>query len=166
MLRVGGEAVPHALTRCGVIVKIESTLFGPQICEPETNIVFPQGIPGFEKHKAYQLFHQTSADVVGYLQSTDDPDLTFSVLAPENLNIHYEFTLTDEEQSLLQLERVEDLVLLVIVYRRFADEKQEKTGDLNVNANFMAPLLINTQARIGFQKVLGKAERKITIKSD
>jgi flagellar assembly factor FliW len=35
-----------------------------------------------------------------------------------------------------------------------------------MNANFMAPLLINTQARIGLQKVLGRTERKITIKAD
>lgn len=146
-------------------MRIESGLFGSQVCESETQITFPNGIPGFEENRVFQLFHQDETAVVGYLQAVDDPDLTFSVLSPDSFNIYYEFTLSDEELALLQLERVEDLALLVIAYRNNMEEQRAIAG-VGVNANFMAPLVINAQARIGFQKILGNAERKITIKSD
>ncbi|MCW8882086.1 MAG: flagellar assembly protein FliW [Sedimenticola sp.] len=147
-------------------MRIESSLFGPQVCESETQITFPNGIPGFEESRVFQLFHQDETAVVGYLQSVDDPDLTFSVLSPDSFNIYYEFTLSDEELALLHLEQVEDLVLLVIAYRNNIEEQKERLAGVGVNANFMAPLVVNAQSRIGFQKILGKAERKITIKSD
>jgi len=147
-------------------VKIESNLLDPEVTAPEAPIVFPKGIPGFEEVREFQLFHQGDREVVGYLQAVGEPGLAFSVLSPENLNIYYEFTLTDEEQALLVLDQVEDLVLLVIVYRNGLDGKPKGEHELGVNANFMAPLVINAQTRVGFQKVLGKAERKITIKAD
>lgn len=147
-------------------MKIESNRLDPGVAASERPIVFPNGIPGFEKVREYQLFHQAEEGLVGYLQAAGEPELAFSVLSPESLNIYYEFTLTDEEQTLLQLNDVEDLVLLLIAYRNQTEEQQNVAGELGVNANVMAPLLINAEARIGFQKVLGKAERKITIKSD
>ncbi|MCW8891091.1 MAG: flagellar assembly protein FliW [Sedimenticola sp.] len=147
-------------------MKIESNRLDVDVSASERPIVFPLGIPGFEQVREFQLFHQDEKDIVGYLQAIGEEGLTFSVLSPESLNIFYEFTLTDEEQALLQLDQVEDLVLLVIAYRNSLGSVQEGEGELGVNANFMAPLLINAQARIGFQKVLGKAERKITIKAD
>ncbi|MCW8944720.1 MAG: flagellar assembly protein FliW [Sedimenticola sp.] len=146
-------------------MKIESNLLDPEVTAPEAPIVFPNGMPGFEEVHEFQLFHQDDREVVGYLQAVGEPGLTFSVLAPESLNIYYEFTLTDEEQALLVLDQVEDLILLVIAYRNELGGKLKGGDELGVNANFMAPLVINAQTRIGFQKVLGKAERKITIKA-
>jgi len=147
-------------------VKIESTAFGPQVSDPETRIVFPLGIPGFEKDRTFQLFHQHADDLVGYLQSVDDPDLTLSVFAPENLNIFYEFTLNDEEQALLKLERAEDVVLLLVAYRRTVKNQPDVHPGSRVNANFMAPLVINFESRLGLQKLLYKTERRITIKAN
>lgn len=147
-------------------MKIESTAFGTQISDPETRIVFPLGIPGFEESRTFQLFHQDIDDVIGYLQSIEDPDLTLSVFSPENLNIYYEFTLTDEEQALLELERIEDVALLLMAYRQTADEEAGTLQNSRVNANFMAPLVINLRRRLGLQKVLYRTERQITIKAD
>ena len=147
-------------------MKIESTAFGPQISDPETRIVFPLGIPGFEQNTVYQLFHQEATDVVGYLQSVDDPDLVFSVLSPDTLNIYFEFTLTDDEQTLLKLEQAEDAALLLITYKQPVNEVQGRLNSATVNANFMAPLVINTRSQLGLQKVLCRTERRITIKAD
>ncbi|WP_428603312.1 flagellar assembly protein FliW [Sedimenticola sp.] len=146
-------------------MKIESTAFGAQFSDPETRILFPLGIPGFEENRTFQLFHQDAGDVVGYLQSLDDPDLAFSVFAPESLNIFYEFPLTDDELALLKLERAEDVVLLLIAYRGLAGEDSPEQQAAKVNVNFMAPLVINSQTRLGLQKVLYRTERQITIKA-
>ena len=143
-------------------MKIESPSLGTQFDDSEAHIVFPLGIPGFEKNRKFQLFQQHVDDVVGYLQSVDDPDLTFSVFAPESLNIFYEFILSDEEQALLKLERAEDVVLLLVAYRQTVEENSEAQGS-RINANFMAPLVINIESRLGLQKPLYRAERRITI---
>jgi len=146
-------------------MKIESTSLGTQLDDSEAHIVFPRGIPGFEQDRRFQLFQQHAGDVVGYLQSVDDPDITFSVFAPESLNIFYEFILSDEEQALLKLERAEDAVLLLMAYRQTTEENIEAQGS-RVNASFMAPLVINIESRLGLQKLLYRAERRITIKAN
>lgn len=143
-------------------MKIESPSLGTQFDDSEAHIVFPLGIPGFEENRKFQLFQQHADDVVGYLQSVDDPDLTFSVFAPESLNIFYEFILSDEEQALLKLERAEDVVLLLVAYRQTVEENSEAQGS-RINANFMAPLVINIESRLGLQKPLYRAKRRITI---
>ncbi len=143
-------------------MKIESSVSETPVGSADTPIIFPQGIPGFEDDRAFRLYHQQADALVGYLESVDNPDLVLSVLAPESLNIFYEFTLSDEEQALLELERPEDVVLLVVAYR-------QETGDTKpggaVNASFMAPLVINAERRLGLQKLLYNAERRITIKA-
>lgn len=149
-------------------MKIESFPFDPRVDGAETHIVFPMGIPGFEKERAFQLFHQHVDDVVGYLQSVENPDLTLSVFAPESLNIFYEFTLSDDEQALLKLERAEDAALLLVAYRQPAQKETDSDAlqGSQVNANFMAPLVINVESRLGLQKVLYRTERRITIKAN
>ncbi len=145
-------------------MKIESTALGTQIGDPESYIRFPLGIPGFEQSQTFQLFHQEAGNVVGYLQSLDNPDLTLSVFSPESLSIFYEFTLNDEEQALLKLERGEDAALLLVAYRQGGGEGNGETGQASrINANVMAPLVINFQTRLGLQKVLYRTERRITI---
>lgn len=145
-------------------MKIQSSALGSQSADPERQIVFPNGLPGFESCKTYQLFHDGDG-LVGYLQAVDGLDVTFSVLAPESLNIFYEFTLSDEELSLLELERPDDLQLLLIAYRSQLEDSPETTDGARVNASFMAPLVINFRKRLGLQKVLQHTERRITIKA-
>lgn len=147
------------------MVKIQSSVLGSQSSDPEREIVFPDGLPGFESCKTYQLFHESGDHLVGYLQAVDDPDVTFSVLVPEHLNIYYEFILDDEELSLLKLDSPDDVLLLLIAYRGQLEDSQETGDGPRVNASFMAPLVINFRKRLGLQKVLQHAERRITIKA-
>lgn len=147
-------------------MKIESSALGTQTSDPERQIVFPNGLPGFESCKTYQLFHESEGDLVGYLQAVDDPDVTFSVVPPESINIFFEFTLSDEEQALLELKDPEEVMLLLIAYRGRQEEVGEKAAGPKVNASFMAPLVINYKSRLGLQKILQNTERRITIRAE
>jgi len=144
-------------------VKIETTAFGVQEFDPQTILSFPEGIPGFEQSSEFKLFHREKGDDVLYLQSLKDPDLAFSVISPDAVNIFYEFSLSDEEVALLQLDDVQDVVVKLIVYKS-SDNSEKLPSD--INANIMAPLVINSKERIGFQKRLTGTERLITIKAD
>ena len=144
-------------------MKIETTAFGLQEFNPQTVLSFPEGIPGFEQSSEFKFFHQEEDNAVVYLQSLNDPDLVFSVISPDTLNIFYEFSLNDEEVALLKLDDVQDVFVMLIVYKSSDDTEKHP---LDINANIMAPLVINSKARIGIQKRLTGTERLITIKAD
>ncbi|MCW8908170.1 MAG: flagellar assembly protein FliW [Sedimenticola sp.] len=147
-------------------MRIESSALGLQAGDPERQIVFPLGLSGFESSTTYQLFHESEADLVGYLQAVDDPEVTFSVVPPESINIFFEFTLSDEEQALLELESPEDAMLLLIVYKSQPESGEGSAKASRVNASFMAPLVINFKKRLGLQKILQNTQRRITIKAE
>lgn len=146
-------------------MKIETAVFGMQEIDPDTVLTFPRGIPGFEDSREYKLFHQESDDAtVYYLQSLDDPGLAFSVISPSDLNIYYDFILGGDEEGILSLESDDEVALLLIAYKRHEKEERRNPLDLDINANVMAPLVINTRNRRGLQKLLSSTERFITIK--
>jgi flagellar assembly factor FliW len=96
------------------------------------------------------------------LQSVDDPDVAFSITAPGRLGVNLEFTLSDEEQALLAIENDDDVAIAIIV----RSQKQEEAGPASagLSANFMAPLVINTRARRGMQKVISRLGCEITLR--
>ena len=138
-------------------MKIKSKFLGEQHVDPNTVISFPNGIPGFENQKRFKLFHQEGSDIVFWLQSLDDEELTFSVTQPCHFNINYSFPLSDEEESLLALDNDDDLVILVILHQ----DKNE--GRPMVKGSVKSPLLINAGKRIGLQKNLLNAEQSIIL---
>ena len=78
----------------------------------------------------------------------------------------FEFSLNDEEEALLELSDAEDLGVFIIAYKNVDDQALSVESFRNINANIMAPLLINIKNRIGMQKVLLNSQRHITIKAD
>lgn len=140
-------------------MEIQSRLLGNQQINPDTIITFPQGIPGFEDQTRYKLFHQEGSEIVYWLQSLDSPDLTFSVAHPLNFNINYNFTLTDAEEQLLQLSSSDDLLLLILLHK----DNEQENGKPTIKGSIKSPLLINSEKRIGYQKILAEIEQSITL---
>lgn len=130
-----------------------------QDVEAERVIEFPRGLPGFEAHSRFRLFHDaaSAAPSVFWLRSESDPEVQFSVADPATLQVNYEISLSDDESALLQLDNAEDCTLLLILSR--------DAGSDGIRAHFLAPLLINTRARLGLQKVLNTVERSVTIRA-
>lgn len=143
----------------GDTMEIQSKLLGNQEVNPDTIITFPRGLPGFEDQKRFKLFHQDGSEIVYWLQSVDDEGLLFSVAHPLNFNINYSFVLTDEEEALLQVTNSEELLILIVLHK----DDEGGTGKPTIKGSIKSPLVINTEKRIGLQKILVTIEQSITL---
>jgi flagellar assembly factor FliW len=145
-------------------MKIESPRFGSLEVDVDKLIDFPAGLPGFENCKRFTLLEMGEGQPasVGILQSVDDADVAFSVAEPDQFGLHYEFSLTEDEEKLLQVSRLEDIAVFLILRRE--DGAQAKVSP--VKANLMAPLVINAAKRIGIQKVIGRVGCDVTLRAE
>ncbi|WP_043648345.1 flagellar assembly protein FliW [Chitinilyticum litopenaei] len=126
------------------------TPFGPIDVDPDTIIEFPLGLPGFEDSKRFKLLHEDKADpTVLWLQSLDQPEVTFSVVEANRLGLGYQIVLNDDECELLQLCDDDEALLLLILAR---DEASD-----SVKALMQTPLVLNPRARRAMQKARLKA---------
>ncbi|HRG72237.1 MAG TPA: flagellar assembly protein FliW, partial [Thauera aminoaromatica] len=140
-------------------MKVETYLFGAVEVSPEKVIEFPNGLVGFEQNKRFMLAHEDgTAQPSSYtLQSLDDPNLAFQIVDPVTLGFNYELNLSDAETALLQSPAPEDVLVMQVLF------KQEEDGKARITPSLRAPLLINTKARIGMQKVMETLRSNITL---
>jgi flagellar assembly factor FliW len=80
------------------------------------------------------------------------------VAHPAHFNINYNFVLTDEEEQLLQLQSSDDLLILILLHKDDGD-----SGKPTIKGSIKSPLVINTEKRIGLQKLLITIEQSITL---
>lgn len=128
---------------------IESTRLGQLEVANEDLIDFPKGLPGFENEKRFTLLPCEVNSPFAYLQSVEDPNLTFLVVEPFSFFLDYEFSLDDDVISSLNLssENLPRIFNIVTVPER-AEE---------MTANLLAPVIMNPVQRIAKQIVLEKA---------
>jgi len=146
-------------------MNIDSTLFGTHEIDPGDVLTFPLGMPGLEGCTRYKLFHEyKKMPVVHWLQSLDEPDITFSVVDPARFGLNYEIALSDEEADLIRAKEEEDegdIVVLLIAYK----PKAESRSGASINANINGPIILNTRTRLGMQKILAGFEAGVTLRS-
>ena len=126
--------------------------------ETDKNISFPEGIPGFEEFKEYQLLSKENDNRLLWLAANQEPELEFACTTPDNLGVNYELSLSDDELEMLKYEENNQLAVLVTLIEGSDDAP-------GVYGNFLGPIVINIDSKIGFQKVLTNAEGTITIRS-
>lgn len=123
-------------------------------------VTFPLGIPGFEKYTTYVVYHKEENGLGAYwLESCDDPAVTFTLVAPEQYGLSYELELSDEEFALLQADTAKDLGVFMVLSKK----ANEQTGGESINANIRGPIIINPEKRIGIQKVINRPQVNTTI---
>ena len=139
--------------------ELHTSRFGVISYNPDNAITFPKGIiqlEGYENCTSYHLFHEEDGNrVLHYLQSLDDPDLSFTLVDPTFLNIDYDLELSDDETQLMEVEEGGDdeLVIMLMVYRPVVVEGEQVTTAEEIKAQTQSPLLINITKRVGIQKV-------------
>lgn len=140
-------------------MQVNTHLFGPVEVDPERIITFPEGLLAFEACKRFMLVHESDqGEPSSYtLQSLDDPALALQIADPTAMGLNYELALTDTETALLQTPAVDDVAVMIVLYKR---ENPEAAG---IAANIRAPLVINTRARVGLQKVMAQVRPNITL---
>lgn len=140
-------------------MKVETYLFGAIEVSPEKIINFPNGLAGFEHNTRFMLAHEESKEhPASYtLQSLDDPTLAFQIVDPTTLGFDYELALNDAESALLQSPAPEDVVVMQVLFRN------DEGGKAAITPNLRAPLVINTRARVGIQKVMENLRQNIIL---
>jgi flagellar assembly factor FliW len=133
----------------GILMQINIDRFGLKDVQvdPGTLFDFPNGMVGFENFKRFKLFHEEGGGTVFWLQSVDDAQVAFPVVAPDTLDVAYEIELSDEDCALLKIKDAADVAIVVVVYRGATENKQ-------VAANTRSPAILNLKTRIGMQKIL------------
>lgn len=133
-------------------MEINTTKFGVQSVDPANTLFFPNGFPGFEGNKRFQLLHESKdKPVVYYLQSLDDPNVTLHAVVASHFGIHYEITLTDEDMRVLETENAEEVSILCIVSKSNGAE-----GEIVPHPG--CPVLINTVTKRGLQMKVGQVK--------
>lgn len=119
--------------------------------EAEKIVTFPQGIPGFEKYTTYRVYNKEENEFQAYwLESCDDPEVTFTIVDPVQYGLGYTLELTDQERDLLQAEGAEELGIFMMLSKKVE-------GAPVLNANIAGPIVINPRTRRGLQKFIRRS---------
>ena len=123
-------------------------------------LTFPHGIPGFEKYTTYVVYHKEENNISAFwLESCEEPKVTFTLVDPGQYGLNYELELTDEERDLLKAEKAEELGIFMVL------SKKEDSGKSTpaLNANIAGPIIINPRTQLGLQKVICRSTLQATI---
>jgi flagellar assembly factor FliW len=147
-------------------MKANTIRFGELDINPETILTFPRGLLGLENCTRFKLLHNVEKDapVVFFMQSLDDPAVTFSVVNPAQFGINYEFLLSDEETDLLQSVEPNDLAVALMVYKPMGANAAKDEAGGGISANINGPLVLNLGKKLGLQKVLVGPQFDITLR--
>lgn len=121
------------------------TKIGTLQVQEEDIIQFPLGILGFAEYHRYVIVEQENS-FFSFLQSVDEPDLSFVIILPELVCCDYSVQLNDEEIERLQISSPEDGKVYGIV------TIPENVAEMTVN--LQAPVVINTKQRLGAQIII------------
>ena len=130
--------------------QIETHRFGPIEFVQQETLFFPKGIPGFDGLRRFILIQGDDYQPFKFLQSVEDPAISFPLLSPALVRPDYQLELTGEQLSELDLERAKKALVFCVV------TIAEDPG--RVTANLFAPLVINPDSRVAAQIMLSGSD--------
>ena len=129
---------------------IKTSRLGTIEIESEKIIDFKDGIPGFEHLTKYVLLSPPELNPFHVLQSIEDGDISFIVSDPFIFKKDYEPFISKSVFKELEIEEDSQAVLFTIIV--IPDDYRKMT------ANLMAPIIINSEKRLGKQVILDKGD--------
>jgi flagellar assembly factor FliW len=128
---------------------METNNFGKISFEPESELEFPRGLPGFDNRKRFVAVRFVESDPLVYLQSVEDPALCFITAPVQSVDPKYRLKVSTEDLEQLGLPMArqprigEDVLALTVVSIR----------ESGPTANLLAPVLVNLRNRKAVQAV-------------
>ena len=107
-----------------------------------------EAMPGFPGRTRFALVRLDEDGVLCSLKSVEDPELRFLVVPPAVFFPDYAPEIDDSVVSALDIERAEDVLVLVVV------NPGEQAS--SATANLLAPVVVNTVSRQATQVVLSE----------
>ena len=98
------------------------------------DLEFPRGLCAFETYTRFRLIHSAHYAELWFLESKEDPDLSFPMVPVALLDSNYQLLVSDEDRALLQVEETDEMLCFAIVT---AYEDSPPT------ANLLAPVVAN-----------------------
>lgn len=127
-------------------MQVNTRAFGPIDVREADVLSFQDGLYGFDTLRRFVLIDIAPDSPCRYLQSLDDPDLSFIVVDPWAVLPDYAPDVPDGELAHLGVDRPEDVLCLVIAV--VPEDVQQMT------VNLRAPLVINPKTRRARQVIL------------
>ena len=147
---LAGPLVVNVKTKQGCQVILDSRHYAlkhPVFGSADDVIIsFPLGLIGFSHLRSFRLFEPAGGYPLKFLQSVEEPEVSFTCIDVAAVKMDYECPLNEEESKALALEKPEDALVLALVV--IPEDPRQMT------ANLAGPLVINIQSRKGRQIVL------------
>jgi flagellar assembly factor FliW len=112
----------------------------------ETLLTFPSGLVGFPDLKVFRLFEPSDGYPLKFLQSTEQPGISFVCMDAAAVDLDYEVPLGDEDAAFLALEKPEDAIVMLLMV--VPEDPRRMT------ANLAGPLVVNSLTKLGRQILL------------
>ncbi len=129
---------------------LETNNLGRVAYEPESTILFPEGLPGFEQSRKFVAVTLEDSAPLVFLQSLEDPGLCFITLPVLAVDPHYRLEVEGDDLHRLgfpgerQPRLGEDVLCLAILSIR----------EGGPTANLLAPVVLNLRNRRAVQAVM------------
>src|SRR3954447_13443566 len=100
--KVSGDSADYPAGRGGMSV-METKNFGKISFEPDSELEFPGGLPGFESRRRFVAVRFVESDPIIYLQSLEDPGLCFITMPILAVDPGYRLKVKGEDLGQLRL---------------------------------------------------------------
>jgi flagellar assembly factor FliW len=130
--------------------ELESKYFGKVGYDPDSEVEFPLGLPGFEQERRFVLIEQTFNRPIVFLQSLSRPELCFVTLPVQTIVPGYRLQLGQEDLAVLGVEecwRPEDESALLRLAIVSLAENEPPT------ANLLSPIIVHCRNRLAVQVI-------------
>lgn len=136
------------------VVEINTAKFGTLKIEKKDVINFVSPVIGFDDSGKYALLPHAEDSPFMWLQSLDESEVAFVLIAAFNFFLDYAPDIDDRDLGELEVDSVEDLVLTLLV----SIPKDYK----KMTANLVAPIVINHKNRLAKQVIIKNSEKYST----
>ena len=134
-------------------MKVYTTNFGEIEVNEETIIDFPAGILGFPQYHKYALLDADENSPLKWLQSVEEPSLSFVVTDPNLFKPDYTIDAWKKDLEDIKVKNAEDVLVLVLV--------TVPSDPLAMTANLKGPILINMATNLAKQLIVDNPEYDI-----
>ncbi len=130
-------------------LKLKTQSFGTLEYEPQSVIHIQEGMLGFSRDRNYLLIENGEIHPFKWLQSLDNPYVSFPVIDPQIILHDYSLSISAEDRQNLEIESRDQVVSLVVAV--IPDDPTLAT------VNLRAPVVINHRRMLGKQIILAES---------